>query len=353
MALMPRLPLLVAVGIVGVFLSSFHPMATAAGLDARGKSTLTEATRLYKQGKYQEAARLLTDLSIDHPDVVSLKRNLGACYYYLRRPEPALSNLRDYLMHKDDITPGDKSEVERWIDEMERLRAQNAHPSTSPTPAALVHPVAPPSPFPPQAGVAPGTPAAAGSAASSSAQPVQTQTWQPAPTAAPAASGWQPPPTNVFLPPHPGEARNAQPVPGEVAVQSSHGAVSPVTNGSVISEGRQPSSEAGDGRGLRIAGIACGALGLASIGTGIYFYTRASSLSDKLSNADSASASDYKLGKDAETLQWVFYGVGAGAVATGLILYLLGSSQASSSVGVGVAPMIGPQTAGLTAQGAF
>jgi len=49
------------------------------------------------------------------------------------------------------------------------------------------------------------------------------------------------------------------------------------------------------GHGLRIAGIACDAVGLASIGTAIYFYTRAPSLSDTITTSNSPSASDYLL----------------------------------------------------------
>jgi hypothetical protein len=106
------------------------------------------------------------------------------------------------------------------------------------------------------------------------------------------------------------------------------------------------------GSGLRIAGIACGAVGVASIGTAIYYYTRATSLSDKVTGANPASPSDYQAGKDAQTMQWVFYGVGAGVLATGAALYLLGYSQASSAQ-VGLAPMLGPRTAGLSARGGF
>jgi len=104
-------------------------------VDANSKATLKEATRLYKQGQYEEAAKLLTELAVDHPEMTNLQRNLGACYYYMRRPEPALSNLRDYLAHKkDDITADDKQEVERWIDEMEKQRAQNAAVPVAPPP---------------------------------------------------------------------------------------------------------------------------------------------------------------------------------------------------------------------------
>jgi hypothetical protein len=107
------------------------------------------------------------------------------------------------------------------------------------------------------------------------------------------------------------------------------------------------------GSGLRVTGIVCGVLGLASIGTGVYFYTRAVSLSDKVSTSDEPSASDHKAGQDAQTMQWIFYSAGAGVVATGAVLYYLGWRDAAAARTTAVAPLIGPGLAGLSAQGAF
>jgi hypothetical protein len=93
--------------------------------------------------------------------------------------------------------------------------------------------------------------------------------------------------------------------------------------------------------------------GLASIGTAIYFYTRAVSLSDKVSNSD-APDSDYRSGKNAETMQWVFYTVGAAAIATSTLLYVLGWPSADAGhAAAGFAPLLGPGVAGISAQGAF
>jgi tetratricopeptide (TPR) repeat protein len=115
-----------------------------------------------------------------------------------------------------------------------------------------------------------------------------------------------------------------------------------------------PASETkSPGRGLRVAGIAFGAAGLASIGTAIYFYTRAVSLSDKVSNSD-APDSDYRSGKDAETMQWVLYLAGGGALATGAILYWLGwPAPDANQEAASVVPVVGPGMAGLSAQGRF
>ena len=330
MALAVRLTLLIAIVAVGTSLPQLQPTALAAGLDAKSKATLKEATRLYKQGQYEEAAKLLTELAVDHPEMTNLQRNLGACYYYMRRPEPALSNLRDYLAHKkNDITADDKQEVERWIDEMEKLRAQNAAVPVAPPPAAeslrgpQPHLDGPPALQPSEAAaLPPPTPEPQPPISPSPGVPV------------PSPPALQPTEPNIVAPLQP-EAQPSLPTVQE----------------SVVS-GEQQASGTTKGSGLRIAGITCGALGLASIGTAVYYYTRATSLSDKVTNANPASPSDYQAGKDAETMQWVFYSVGAGALATGVALYLLGYSQATPAQ-VSLAPILGPRTAGLSARGGF
>src|SRR5450631_251075 len=109
-------------------------VALAAGLDQKGETDAKEATRLFKQGHYEEAAPIYAKLSVDYPDMDVFERNLGACFYHLRKPEPALSNLRHYLGRKRNIGAEDKATVERWIDEMEKLRAQNEAPIVSPLP---------------------------------------------------------------------------------------------------------------------------------------------------------------------------------------------------------------------------
>jgi len=136
--------------------------------------------------------------------------------------------------------------------------------------------------------------------------------------------------------PPPAAASPAPPAPEQVAVAS---ATQPTAN---------------PGRGLRIAGIACGVVGVASVGTAIYFYTQAKSYSDKVSGQTTLNPSDDSAGKRAQTMQWVFYGAGAAAIATGTVLYVLGWQAADSGRTVtGIAPMLGPGLAGLTAQGAF
>ena len=166
-------PVITMLAALAASLPQLQGIALAAGLDEKGEADAKQATRLYKQGQYQEAAEIFARLSVDYPDMPIFDRNLGACFYHLRKPEPALSNLRRYLSRRQDIAPDDKAVVDRWIDEMEQLRAQNAAASAPPalppalpapqpppaeipaSPAATAPPLAPPAPSPRAAEPAP------------------------------------------------------------------------------------------------------------------------------------------------------------------------------------------------------
>jgi hypothetical protein len=161
--------------------------AEAAGLDKKGTTEAKEASQLYKQGHYEEAAQIFARLSVNYPDMEIFERNLGACFYYLHKPEPALSNLRRYLGRKKDIAPDDKAVVDRWIDEMEKLSAQNAAASSQPVVPPLAEPAAPapapePSPVPPP----PAEPAAPAPAAEPSPVPPPQPELQAVPVPPPA-----------------------------------------------------------------------------------------------------------------------------------------------------------------------
>ena len=229
------------------------------------------------------------------------------------------------------MTPEDKQEVERWIDEMEKLRALSAG-----APAA---PVAPEGPRLEPAG----SQLPAVTAPAASPQQASQVLPQVAPIQQPSPAG------PVAWPPQPQPAVPVQPAPGQVFPQAPP---QPPAAQPRLSLADQPVRSTSNGRGLRIAGMACGAVGLLSVATAVYYYSRATSLSDKVTHANPASTSDYQAGKDAETLQGVFYGIGAGALATGAVLYLLGYSQ-SATRQLSLAPILGTRITGLSAGGAF
>jgi tetratricopeptide (TPR) repeat protein len=124
-------------------LPTYEGRALAAGLTAKDTAKAKEARQLYKAGEYEAAAKIFLGLTGEYPDMLVLTRNLGACYYYLHRPEPALSNLREYLQREQNLTPEDRREVETWIAEMEKLRSEMA---ATKTPSAVVPAPPPPEP---------------------------------------------------------------------------------------------------------------------------------------------------------------------------------------------------------------
>jgi hypothetical protein len=111
------------------------------------------------------------------------------------------------------------------------------------------------------------------------------------------------------------------------------------------------------GRGLRIAGIAAAAVGVAGIATGVIFNVKANNLASELEAANGSSTTLYSRGKESSrstyaTLTWVAYGAGAACVAGGAVLYLLGRSQGPSTQ-VALVPAVGVGEVGAALQGAF
>jgi tetratricopeptide (TPR) repeat protein len=116
---------------------------------------------------------------------------------------------------------------------------------------------------------------------------------------------------------------------------------------------RPPDTPSRTPRRLRVAGIVCGAAGLAAVGAGIAYWARAKSLSDSANSALIYHQPDYDAGKRAETMQWIFYSAGGAAIATGAILYFYGRRLSAKQTNVSLAPLGGPGVAGLLAHGAF
>jgi tetratricopeptide (TPR) repeat protein len=93
-------------------------------------------------------------------------------------------------------------------------------------------------------------------------------------------------------------------------------------------------TETNPGRGKRIAGIVVGVGGVALIATGVVFGTKASSLADEVKAECADNDCNWETirdkdadGRSAERTQFIFYGVGAAAMATAGVLYWLGSRE--------------------------
>jgi tetratricopeptide (TPR) repeat protein len=109
---------------------------------------------------------------------------------------------------------------------------------------------------------------------------------------------------------------------------------------------------ANPGRGLRIAGIVLGSVGLAGIGTGIIFGVHSKTLYDEARQGSYNKAKDDS-SKTFQTLEWVSIGVGGAAVATGIILYIIGATAKDSNRTVALVPLLTPGMAGFALAGAL
>ena len=110
-----------------------------------------------------------------------------------------------------------------------------------------------------------------------------------------------------------------------------------------------PASDAGGGgnagRTQRTAGIIVASVGGAALLGGVIFGLKAKGAQSDVEKVYDPSV--YDSGKSAATMQWVFYGIGAAAVATGAVLYTLGLRAASQeSTSVSFVPALDPRAPG-------
>jgi hypothetical protein len=110
----------------------------------------------------------------------------------------------------------------------------------------------------------------------------------------------------------------------------------------------EPSPPAtGQGKGLRVAGSIVAAVGVATVGAGVGLALKSQSLSTK----------DYSQSREdqrASLRTWglVSYGVGAAAIITGAILYVVGWPS-DPSTGVALLPVAAPDGASILLRGRF
>ena len=360
--------------------------AQAAGLGPKESADLRDAKQLYKSGKYEEAANIFSRLSAAHPDMPTFSRNAGAAYYYLRKADPALSNLREYLRMQKNISADDRQEVEKWIAEMEQVRAQSpilagtaqtpppVQPGAAPVgsapmenspvaPAgpsanAVAPPGQPPAPLPGQTGSPPpaagylfqgyapypGPPAQA-QAPAQTQPPTQAPAQFQAPPAYPGGPVYpQPADQSAFqgqgqVPPgsaptaqpyaYPYPPQNANPYPVQPQPQSAQGMVA--------SDSSQTAKES-NALPWIIGGAGVGTIALG----GVFTYLYRSAFSDTQKQYDPGKESD---GKTYSVLQFVCYGIGAAGVVTAIILARSESSAPKGS-SVTILPAVGPRVAG-------
>jgi tetratricopeptide (TPR) repeat protein len=110
------------------------------------------------------------------------------------------------------------------------------------------------------------------------------------------------------------------------------------------------------GRTKKIAGLVTAGVGVAAVVVGATFGGLAQKNSDDLTklaqNMQPFDSSKASAGKTDQILEGVFLGVGAAAVATGVVLYVLGHREAKEAR-VAVAPILNSQTVGAAVRMGF
>jgi tetratricopeptide (TPR) repeat protein len=260
----------------------------ALGADSeQARDHYLKGTRAFELGLYDEAiAEYVAAYKIK--DDPALLFNLGQAHRLANHPAEALHFYKTYLSKMPEAT--NRAEVEAKMAEMSRLLERPKPPAREPPPEA-----------------APVTPAA--SAPSREARP-----------------------TSV--------AAKATPVVPPATVP-------------VATMQTEPTEASNPGQGLRLAGMASAAGGLALVGTGIVFGVLARRASDDLTQLDQNRGvfdpSKESAGQRDQILAGVFLGVGAAAIATGAVLYVLGARNGDETAhAVLISPSVAAHAAGAS-----
>lgn len=121
----------------------------------------------------------------------------------------------------------------------------------------------------------------------------------------------------------------------------------PVSAPTAVESKPLPPPDESRGKGLRIAGIVVASVGVAAIGTGVGLALKANSLS---TSTYSKSREDER--SSLKTWSLVTYGVGGAAIATGVVLYVIGWNRQSSS-NLAFIPAVAADGASLSLRGRF
>lgn len=112
-------------------------------------------------------------------------------------------------------------------------------------------------------------------------------------------------------------------------------------------------SDNSQGKGLRTAGIVCAVVGLAAVGTGVGLAIKTQGITSDEKKAGGATRAQEDQRKSLVTWGWVSYGIGAAALATGLVLYITGWPRSDHATNVSLLPILAPDGASLMLKGRF
>jgi tetratricopeptide (TPR) repeat protein len=273
-------------------------LALSAGVaraddEASARDHYVKGTRAYELGLYDEAiAEYMA--AYKTKDDAALLFNLGQAHRLAGHAAEALRFYKTYLSKLPEAA--NRADVEVKIRELKELvEKQKQQPQTEP--------------------------------------PTVSAAASPAPVTAPAPLG---------------------PGPGTTGVATDVGAGVPAA-GTVRAA---PPETSPPGRGMKRAGIAVAASGLVLVGTGIAFGVLAKQSGDKLTQLDQQRGvfdpSKESAGQRDQVIEGVCIGVGAAAIATGAILYLLGSRAGQDAPQtLTVSPALAAHSAGATLRMVF
>jgi len=120
------------------------PKATSAEVPTPSALDL-QARDLFREQRYADALAIYQRLRAEtgHPTYV---RNIGRCHQMMRQPAPAIDAFQTYLRDARDLNPAERTEIEGYIAEMQRLEltvpapsndgGSGGAPTATPAPAA-------------------------------------------------------------------------------------------------------------------------------------------------------------------------------------------------------------------------
>lgn len=130
----------------------------------------------------------------------------------------------------------------------------------------------------------------------------------------------------------------------------------PETAAPIVEQSKVSVEPATTGKGLVVAGIVTGGVGVAAVIAGFVLNLKANGLVDDMqSGIDTYTSDKNSSRKTYETLAWVGYGVGAACVATGAVLFGVGISRQGGRdrSGVALVPEFAAGQAGVAVHGGF
>jgi hypothetical protein len=271
------------------------PVLTAFGKSSTESKDARDraAKKACLTGNTDKGVEILADLFIDTHDITYLY-NQGRCFEQNRRYEDAIGRFREYLIKGTDLTDKEKADAERHIAVCASYLGK------------------------PEASVSGAT--------------------APGPTGVATAERTEIPPPPPPLPTTPAVVAPPPPTPIPLATVEK-------------TSGNPPPPR---GRGLRIAGLTTASVGAVALAAGVFLNLKGNSISRDLEGSDNYSRGRDSTRKAYQTLAWVGYGVGAGCLVGGTILYVLGlRAGRGDRSSVALAPVVDSGSVGAAISGGF